>query len=1026
MALKILYRFGRRVTLEALASISLAVSLLPVQGQQIPFVLPWNDSTATVTDFSSYNPVISTQRVAIDTEGHFVADGKRIRFLGVNFAGDSPFMPTNKADAVAARLAKYGVNNVRFHHMDASWASGGGLLAYNSTSSTNINPSQLERLHFLVSRLGAHGVYANINLLVGREYRPGDGLGPEVAAMDWKDSHVLGYFYPPALKLQQDYATKLLTSTNRFTGLSLAQDPAVSFVEIINENGIIQKWLDGGLDRLPSRYSTNLQAAWNQWLVNRYTNDANLTAGWKLLNEPLGTNLLRNGAFSNALTSWSMEQHETARAGFARTFDFINGQPSARIMVTNPDSVSWHIQFNQRDLRLYSTQVCTLSFWAKSDPATNFDVSVMRAHSDYAALGYSQSLALTTNWQQFTVSFMPTVSETNARVNFGGMGNKRATFWVADVSLRTGGQLGSLPEGTSLATRTVPNILHSGAGYIGTREARRDWLALLRKLENDYYDQMLHHVRHVCGYPGLVFGTIMANSPATVQSRLDVIDGHAYWNHPEFPGAAWDSKNWLVRNTSMVTTLDNTLSGLMRQRIKGKPFTVTEYQHPSPNYYGAEGPLLLAAYGALQDWDGLWMFDYGPGQDSVTMGYVRGFFEIGQHPTKMANLLLAANIFRRGDVRAAAGEQTLTLGPGQELDLLLKAGAWGVFSGSQLGMPSKMGFTRRVSTSVLTNDPGPATPPSGPTGNLLTSDTGQLVWNVSQSGRELVTINSPRTRALIGYADEQTVNLGGITLRPGSTMLDWCTLGMTVKRGEVMTNDCTLLVVATGWWENTGQVWKDSSKQSVGNQWGHAPVLTEAVPFTLTLPVPTNHVRAWELDARGTRTRELSISGDSTKTVLQVGTNSPTIWYEVEIGRWVASFDLWRARYFSGAELAQPGVSGPSAVPDGDNVPNLAKYLFGLPGKAPAPRERLPRGILTSVQGETYLAMEYWRDKLVQDVAAEPQATSALSNWQACCTTEEVADDGTLERVLVHDNQPVDTAPSRFLRLQLSTASHGK
>ena len=33
-------------------------------------------------------------------------------------------------------------------------------------------------------------------------------------------------------------------------GLTLAQDPAVSFVEIINENGIIQKWYDGGLDRL--------------------------------------------------------------------------------------------------------------------------------------------------------------------------------------------------------------------------------------------------------------------------------------------------------------------------------------------------------------------------------------------------------------------------------------------------------------------------------------------------------------------------------------------------------------------------------------------------------------------------------------------------------------------------------------------------------------------------------------------------------------------------------------------------------
>jgi len=228
--------------------------------QTIPFVLPWNDATASLTDFSALNAPIGTNRVVAGTNGHFAVNGQRIRFLGVNFAGDSPFMPTNNAEAVAARLAKFGVNAIRFHHMDASWAYNGGLLAYTSTKSTNFNAAQLERVHYLVSRLKAHGIYSDINLLVGREYRSGDGLGAEVAGMDWKDAHILGYFYDPALALHKDYATKLLTPTNRFTGLSLAKDPAVAFVEIINENGIIQKWLDGGLDRLPNRYATNLQA----------------------------------------------------------------------------------------------------------------------------------------------------------------------------------------------------------------------------------------------------------------------------------------------------------------------------------------------------------------------------------------------------------------------------------------------------------------------------------------------------------------------------------------------------------------------------------------------------------------------------------------------------------------------------------------------------------------------------------------------------------------------------------------------
>ena len=43
--------------------------------QRIPFILPWNDSTPSVTDFSSLNPPITTNRVAADTNGHFVVEG---------------------------------------------------------------------------------------------------------------------------------------------------------------------------------------------------------------------------------------------------------------------------------------------------------------------------------------------------------------------------------------------------------------------------------------------------------------------------------------------------------------------------------------------------------------------------------------------------------------------------------------------------------------------------------------------------------------------------------------------------------------------------------------------------------------------------------------------------------------------------------------------------------------------------------------------------------------------------------------
>jgi hypothetical protein len=996
-----------------------------LQAQSIPWILPWNDASAGVTDFSALNLPIGTNRVCVDTDGHFVLQGQRVRFLGVNFAGDSPFMPTNNADAVAARLAKFGINCIRFHHMDASWAYNGGLLSYDYThnTTTNFNTAQLERVHYLVSRLKAHGIYSDINLLVGRSYLSADGLGPEVTSLDWKVTHALGYFYAPALALQKDYATKLLGPTNRFTGLPLARDPAVAFVEIINENGLIQQWLAGALDTLPARYATNLQARWNSWLVVRYTNDAPMLAAWKVIDQPLGTNLLSNGAFSNGLTGWNTEQHYNARAAFSRTYEFTNNAPCAKVAVTNADTAGWYIQLNYPGLSLSATQAYTLSFAAKSTPATNADVSVMQAHADWAGLGFAQGLSLTTNWQWFSGTFQPTAGDSNARVNFGTMGDKLATFWFADVRLQAGGKLGTLPPGSSLAARTVPNVVHSGSGYTGTSACRRDWLAFLRDLESAYYDEMVGHLRTNIGYGGLIWGTIMANSPATVQSRLDVIDSHAYWQHPQFPGQPWDPVNWYQPNLSMVNTVgdDNTLAGLARQRIQGKPFTVTEYQHPSPNYYGAEGPLLLAAYAGLQDWDGIWMFDYGQGNDVVPMGYVRGFFEIGQHPTKMANLLLAANLFRRGDVQPATQQYTMALTPERELDLLQNTWAWGLFSSSQLGVSGRLAFVDRLATSVGSNPVGLTNPPAAPTGNILASDTGELSWDVSRTSNGVVTLNTARTKALVGFADNRSVALGGLTLQPGTTKLGWCTLGLTLTRGEVFTNDCTALLVASGWWENTGEVW-NAAKNSIGNQWGQAPVLTEVVPFTLTLPVGTNQVQAWSLNERGQRKTALAVSGNVLSTTLSVTTNAASIWYEVQVARWMASFDLWRMRYFSAQEQTNPTISGERAVPDGDGVANLWKYYLGLPGRTPAPATRRPSGQLLSVSNQLYLAMSYDRDKLATDVHCVPETSSDLLTWSSgpgYTTTESIVDLGTLERVTVRALVPAASTSQRFMRLRL-------
>ncbi|HVU09253.1 MAG TPA: carbohydrate binding domain-containing protein, partial [Verrucomicrobiae bacterium] len=854
-----------------------------------------------MTDFSSLNTPISTNRVLVDTNAHFVVNGQRIRFLGVNFAWDSPsFTPTNYADSVAGRLAKFGVNCVRLHQMDAINAYGGGLISYYTLgSSTNFNSTNLDRLHYLVSRLKAHGIYSDVNLLVGHEYLAGDGLGPEVTNMNYLDSHVLGFFYAPALALQEDYATKLLSPTNGYTGLPLAKDPAVAFVEIVNENGLFLKWHEGVLDSMPARYTTNLQAQWNDWLVAHYTNDATMLTAWGLAtNQPLGTNLVVNGDFSNGLTGWGTEQHGNAIATFSVTHDFTNGQPSAKVVVSTADTVSWYVQLNRAGMSLSSNQIYTVSFWAKSSPATNASAGVQQAHDSYSLLGYYQGLNLTTNWQFFSNTFQPSASDTNARINFGSMGNEVGTFWYAAVQVQSGGQ--ALPVGTSLAARNVPNIaFQATGGYTGNQAAQLDWASFLRSLESNYYNTMVGYIRTNIGYQGLIIGTIVSESPATVQSQLDVIDSHDYWADPRFPGTPWDPVNWSVTNISMVNTIgdDNTLANIARMRIKGKPFTVTEYEHSSPNYYGGEGPLMLAAYAGLQDWDGIWLFDYGYGDPVTTLGYVQDYFSIGQHPTKLSNLLLAANLFRRYDVKPAMNEITMAMTPDTELGLLINKSANNIFSSSYLGVSASLAFTNRIDTSVGTNASGLLTAPPGPSGNVVSSDTGELRWDVSQAGNGILTADTSRTKFLVGYADNKAVSLSGITFKPGTTRLGWCTLGMTVTQGSVLTNNCTALIVATGWWENTNQVWTDTNKDSVGTNWGGPPVLTEVVPFSVTLPVPTNYVHAWSLDESGQLKAALSVTGNALSSTITVSTNANSVWYEVQIDPWGSTSNAYISGY---------------------------------------------------------------------------------------------------------------------------------
>ena len=864
-------------------------------GNLQPFRLSWFGADANITSFAGWNQPIAADSpwVRVNEEGHYALEERRIRFLGVNVGAATAFPDAVRAEAHAARLARFGFNSVRFHHLEAPWVKNAVLIDYAKGTSRELSPERLDRLHYFVAKLAENGIYSNINLLVSREFQPSDGLGPEISRMEWKDQHILGFFNDTALELHKEHARKLLAAPNPYRGdTPLAQDPAVAFVEIMNENGLVQKWFEGVTDAMPERYRRDLQAKWNDWLWAKYGTTEALKQGWGVIDQELGPNLLANGDFAATPSGWTggcwatglqwtVECHQNARAAVSVSNDF-EGRPALLIDVLTPGGANWHVQLNQSRLAVESGKTYTFRFWARAAAATALNAGLQRAHTDWAGLAPTVSVTLGTAWRQYSVTFQSTVTESNARINFNGFGDRTSRVWLAQVEFREGGQIGVLPEGTSLENGNVPNVARGGAG--ATLGQRRDWVQFALDLEKRYWNEMRRYVKEDLGYPGIVFATIISNSPPNAQSGMDAMDSHAYWQHPQFPaGQAWSPDNWTVNNVSMVNNpAGSTIAGIARQRVKGMPHNVTEYQHASPNTYSTEMPLFISAYGALQDWDGIWFFEYPTGMDE----YVTGFFDTAGNPGKLANSLIAASLFRRGDVQPAGAEHVFRFDPGTELDAVVNRGsAWHIGDGSSIGVPATLGLVSRVALSIGPEAEGLEEMPEPPKGPVYTSDTGQLVWSVEAQGRGVFTVNTPATKAVVGFSDGRAFDLDGVVIEPQTTRQGWSTIAITAREGESLTGSGAAwgVIVATGDHENTGQIWKNEQRNSVGRNWGRAPALIEVIPATITLPVAPWRVAVWALDENGNRFAEVPVEDVEGKARFRIGESGPTLWYEIYI-----------------------------------------------------------------------------------------------------------------------------------------------
>ena len=400
----------------------------------VPFVIPARINPEQAVWVTDYKP-IKTDSDRLAAAEHFICNGKDVRIWGVNFCFGANFPTHEDAPYVAERLATAGVNAIRCHHLDTSrWPSG----IWNAADGKTIEPQALERLDYFINELAKRGVWVNLNLHVGRAHSKYLGLPPTNTDYD----KIAGIFTPALIEAQKQYARDLLTHVNPYRGVRYADDPAVAFVEITNEDSFFMWDADQNLRTLPPYYGQILRDKFNGWLKQRYGSDEGLRAAWGAGTQPLGENMLQNGTFTQwdkgTPRNWNMEQHEGCLASLSQPRTVRSD--AVQMKISKSDSTQWHLQFNQGGLAVTEGQYYTLSFEASSEQPRKVTAYMSQAHDPWGNLGLSRGADLGTEWKKFSFGFVATAGDTNARVSFS-FGGDPTTFNLARVEFQPGGQM---------------------------------------------------------------------------------------------------------------------------------------------------------------------------------------------------------------------------------------------------------------------------------------------------------------------------------------------------------------------------------------------------------------------------------------------------------------------------------------------------------------------------------------------------------------------------------------------------------
>lgn len=231
----------------------------------------------------------------------------------------------------------------------------------------------------------------------------------------------------------------------------------------------------------------------------------------------------------------------------------------------------------------------------------------------------------------------------------------------------------------------------------------------------------------------------------------DIIDVHSYG------GAESQSTNPKHDDTFLMW--------IAAAQVAGKPLTITEWNTEYPARDRFVQPLAVAAQAAFQGWDAPMIYGYQ--QAPLVMQSKLDSWSTSNDPAQMALMPAASIMYRRGDVSPAKQTMTLAFSPD---DLLLKS-----ITPNNSRAIRTLSERHRIAIAMPQTPMLPWLQPSTVEGqkitdpqfdagdaDVITSDTGEIKrdWKAG-----IVTIDTPKSQAAMGWIGGREVSLGNVTIK---------------------------------------------------------------------------------------------------------------------------------------------------------------------------------------------------------------------------------------------------------------------